>query len=43
MTLDNLLFVFVAVLLAVTTWLILTNTQTPEGRDAMLRDEEMWP
>jgi hypothetical protein len=30
-------------LLLVTFWLMFTNDLTDEERDAMLRDEEMWP
>ncbi len=43
MTGDEILFCFVVGLLTLTGWFILTNKTTPEERDAMLRDEEMWP
>lgn len=40
---DQLLAVLVLVTVAITVWLLGTNTITPEDREAMLRDEEMWP
>jgi 4-hydroxybenzoate polyprenyltransferase len=43
MTSDSYLFIFIVFLLAVTGYLIATNTITDEERDAMLNDEEMWP
>ena len=40
---DNLLALAVLAVLGTTVWLLATNQVTPEDRDAMLRDEEMWP
>ena len=40
---DKLLALFVLLVVGVTVWLLATNQVTPEERDAMLRDEEMWP
>lgn len=40
---DQLLALFVLLVVGVTVWLLATNQTTPEERDAMLRDEEMWP
>lgn len=40
---DQLLAVIILLVVGITTWLLATNTITPEERDAMLRDEEMWP
>ncbi len=43
MTPDNYLFFFVVGVLVLTVYLLCTNKTTPEERDAMLKDEEMWP
>lgn len=43
MTTENWLLAFVACVFGLALWLLLTNKATPEERDAMLRDEEMWP
>ena len=43
MTGDKILFCLVMGVLALTSWFILTNKTTPQERDEMLRDEEMWP
>ena len=43
MTLDNYLFFFVLVVLVLTAYLLFTSEVTAEERDAMLKDEEMWP
>ena len=40
---DKLLSLVVLVTVGATVWLLATNQVTPEERDAMLRDEEMWP
>lgn len=40
---DQLLALVVMAVLGATVWLLATNQVTPEERDAMLRDEEMWP
>lgn len=40
---DQLLALVVMAVLGTTVWLLATNQVTPEERDAMLRDEEMWP
>ncbi len=40
---DQLLALFVLLVVGVTVCLLSTNQTTPEERDAMLRDEEMWP
>lgn len=40
---DVLLALAVLAFVANTVWLLATNQVTPEERDAMLRDEEMWP
>ena len=40
---DQLLALTVLVIVGTTVWLLITNQTTPEERDAMLRDEEMWP
>ena len=40
---DQLLALVMLTLVGLVVWLAATNTITPEDRDAMLRDEEMWP
>ena len=40
---DQLLALVILLVVAATVWLLATNKTTPEERDAMLRDEEMWP
>ena len=40
---ENLLALAVLTIVGATVWLLATNQVTPEERDAMLRDEEMWP
>lgn len=40
---DALLSLVVLVTVGATFWLLATNQTTPEERDEMLRDEEMWP
>lgn len=40
---DKLLALTVLVVVGAAVWLLATNKTTPEERDAMLRDEEMWP
>ena len=40
---DKLLALVVLVIVGTTVWLLATNQVTAEERDAMLRDEEMWP
>lgn len=40
---EQILAVVVLFVVGVATWATLTNTQTPEERDEMLRDEDMWP
>ena len=40
---DKLLALAVLAIVGVTVWLLVANQTTPEERDAMLRDEEMWP
>ena len=40
---DQLLALAVLVIVGATVWLLATNQVTPEERNAMLRDEEMWP
>lgn len=37
------LFILIVSLLAMTLFLIAVSTLTPEERDEMLNDEEMWP
>jgi len=37
------LFVFIVFIIGVTVYGILTNKITPEERDEMLNDKEMWP
>lgn len=43
MTLDNYLFLFILGVLVIVAYLIFTNKTTPEERDAMLKNKEMWP
>ena len=43
MTADNWLFAFIICVVALAIWLLVASKVTPEERDAMLRDEEMWP
>ena len=38
-----MLFAFIVFIIAVTVYGILTNRNTPEERDKMLNDKEMWP
>jgi hypothetical protein len=38
-----MLFAFIVFIIAVTVYGILTNRNTPEERDEMLNDKEMWP
>lgn len=38
-----MLFVTITVILVATFYLIATNKITPEERDEMLQDKEMWP
>ena len=38
-----MLFAFIVFIIAVTVYGILTNKITPEERDEMLNDKEMWP
>jgi hypothetical protein len=40
---DQILALVIMVMVGLATWATLTNTQTPEERDEMLRDEDMWP
>lgn len=40
---DQILALIMIWLVGLITWLLVTNRTTPEERDAMLRDEEMWP
>ena len=40
---DKLLALTVLVVVGAAVWLLVTNKTTPEERDEMLRDEEMWP
>ena len=40
---DIFLFMFMIGLYGLTIWAIATCTITPEERDEMLQDEEMWP
>ena len=40
---DKLLALAVLVVVGAAVWLLVTNKTTPEERDEMLRDEEMWP
>lgn len=40
---NHLLALFVLLVVGVTVWLLATNQVTPEKRDEMLRDKEMWP
>jgi hypothetical protein len=43
MTPDNFLFLFILGVLSVTAIIIYKNDTTPEERDEMLKDEDMWP
>ena len=43
MTAENWLFAFIACVVGLTIWMFVTSKTTPEERDAMLCDEEMWP
>ena len=43
MTPDNFLFLFILGVLTLTAIIIYKNDITPEERDEMLNDEEMWP
>lgn len=43
MTSDTWLAVFILCLLTYTAYCIITNKTTPEERDEMLNDKEMWP
>lgn len=43
MTPDNFLFLFILGVIAVTLLILFTDKTTPEERDEMLKDEEMWP
>lgn len=43
MTADNWLFAFIVCVMGLAIWLLVTSKVTPEERDTMLRDEEMWP
>ena len=43
MNLDNYLFFFILGVLVLTAYSLFTNKTTPEERDAMLKDEDMWP
>jgi len=38
-----MLFAFIVFIIVVTVYGILTNRNTPEERDEMLNDKEMWP
>jgi len=38
-----MLFAFIVFIIGVTVYSILTNRNTPEERDEMLSDKEMWP
>lgn len=38
-----MLLVIMVLIFALTTYLIITDKTTPEERDEMLKDEEMWP
>jgi len=38
-----MLFVITVLIFALTAHLIITSKVTPEERDEMLKDEEMWP
>ena len=40
---NQILALVIIVIVGLSTWATLTNTQTPEERDEMLRDEDMWP
>jgi hypothetical protein len=42
MTPDNYLFLFILGVLVIVAYLTFTNKTTPEERDAMLKDKEMW-
>jgi hypothetical protein len=41
--LEQLLALFVLLVVGVIVWLLATNQVTPEEREEMMRDEEMWP
>jgi len=43
MTSSIFLLTFFIGIVIVTTWLLITSKVTPEERDEMLNDEEMWP
>lgn len=43
MTGENYLFLFIVVLLIINVWAMFTSKVTPEERDEMLNDNEMWP
>jgi len=43
MTINTYLFLFIIGLIICTVWVITTNKTTPEERDEMLNDKEMWP
>ena len=43
MTPDNYLFLFILGVLVMTAYMIFTDKTTPEERDAMLNDKDMWP
>ena len=43
MTSDNFLFLFILGVLLVAAIIIYKNDTTPEERDEMLNDEDMWP
>jgi hypothetical protein len=43
MTINTYLFLFIIGLIVCTVWGITTNKTTPEERDEMLNDKEMWP
>ena len=43
MTINTYLFLFIIGLIVCTVWGIVTNKITPEERDEMLNDKEMWP
>lgn len=38
-----MLFAFIVFIIGVTVYGIFTNKNTPEERDEMLNDKEMWP
>jgi hypothetical protein len=43
MTSSNYLFIFILLLCTLTGYLVTVNSITPEERDEMLNDKEMWP